>query len=80
MVMGPLEETPVFLVVNFFLKTFYLFTFGCVWAFSSCGKRGLLSSCSEGLLVEVASLGAEHGLPGRQHPVAAHVGSRVRAQ
>ena len=33
-----------------------------VWAFSSCGKRGLLFVVVHGLLVAVASLVAEHGL------------------
>ena len=34
----------------------------CVWAFSSCSKRGLLFSVVRGLLIAVASLVAEHGL------------------
>ena len=34
----------------------------CAWAFSSCGKRGLLFVAVCGLLIEVASLVAEHGL------------------
>ena len=33
-----------------------------VWAFSSCGERGLLFVVVRGLLVAVASLVAEHGL------------------
>ena len=32
------------------------------WAFSSCGKRGLLFVAVRGLLIAVASLVAEHGL------------------
>ena len=34
----------------------------CTWAFSSCGKRGLLFVAVRGLLIVVASLVAEHGL------------------
>ena len=34
----------------------------CVWAFSSCGERGLLFVVVRGLLIAVASLVAEHGL------------------
>ena len=34
----------------------------CVWAFSSCGERGLLFVAVHELLIVVASLGVEHGL------------------
>ena len=34
----------------------------CAWAFSSCGKRGLLFVAVFRLLISVASLGVEHGL------------------
>ena len=34
----------------------------CMWAFSSCGKRGLLFIAVHGLLTTVASLVAEHRL------------------
>ena len=34
----------------------------CTQAFSSCGERGLLFVAVRGLLIEVASLAAEHGL------------------
>ena len=34
----------------------------CTRAFSSCGERGLLFIAVRGLLIEVASLVAEHGL------------------
>ena len=34
----------------------------CVWAFPSCGEQGLLFVAVRGLLIEVASLVAEHGL------------------
>ena len=34
----------------------------CVWAFSSCGERGLLFIAVCGLLIGVASLVVEHGL------------------
>ena len=44
---------------------FVSFILGCVgsslWAFSSCGKRGLLLVAVRGLLIAVASLVAEHG-------------------
>ena len=33
-----------------------------VWAFSSCGERGLLFVAVHGLLIAVASLVAKHGL------------------
>ena len=53
-----------------FLKIFcfiYLFLAAlvlrcCAWAFSSCRERGLLFVAVHGLLIEVASLVAEHGL------------------
>ena len=34
----------------------------CTWAFSSCGKWGLLSLVVPGPLIAVLSLVAEHGL------------------
>ena len=34
----------------------------CMWAFSSCGKRGLLFVAVRGLPIAVASLVAEHRL------------------
>ena len=34
----------------------------CTWAFSRCGKQGLLFVAVHGLLIAVASLVAEHGL------------------
>ena len=34
----------------------------CMWAFSSCGERGLLFVAVRGLLNAVAFLVAEHGL------------------
>ena len=51
----------------FFNKFIYLFLAAlglpcCVWAFSSCGERGLLFVAVRGLLIVVASLVAEHGL------------------
>ena len=36
-----------------------------VWAFSSCGERGLLFVAVHGLLIVVASLVADHGLQAR---------------
>ena len=57
----------IFLKLNYFLKNFYLFlaVLGlrcCVWAFSSCGERGLLFVVVCGLLIVVASFVVEHGL------------------
>ena len=53
----------------FFFNFIYLFLFlavlglhCCAWAFSSCGKRGLLFVAVHGLLTEVASLVVAHGL------------------
>ena len=53
----------------FFYKFIYLFLFlaalglrCCAWAFSSCGKQGLLFIVACGLLIVVASLVVEHGL------------------
>ena len=37
----------------------------CVWAFSSCGERGLLFVAVHKLLIAVASLVAVHGLQAR---------------
>ena len=40
-------------------NTFFFFLFGlrcCVWAFSSCGERGLLFVAVHGLLIAVGSL------------------------
>ena len=57
----------VFLIINLFLLFIYLFMAVldlrcCVWAFSSCGERGLLFVAVRGLLIALASLVAEHGL------------------
>ena len=44
---------------------FFLVVLGlpcCLWAFSSCGERGLLFVAVHGLLIAVASCVAEHGL------------------
>ena len=58
-----------YFIFYFFIKLFYLFTFGCIGysllragAFSSCGEPGLLFVAVHGLLVAVASSAAEHGL------------------
>ena len=54
----------LFVFVNEFICLF-LAVLGlrcCTWAFSSCGKRGLLFIVVHGLLIAVASLAAEHGL------------------
>ena len=54
---------------SFFLFILYIYLFlaalglrCCARAFSSCGERGLLFIAVRGLLIEVASLVAEHGL------------------
>ena len=50
---------------NFFFFFFFLAALVlrcCVWAFSSCGERGLLFVMVLGLLPVVASLVAEHRL------------------
>ena len=47
------------LFVDFFS---FFFFFGCTGSFSSCGERGILFAAVHGLLIEVASLVAEHGL------------------
>ena len=49
----------------FFFFNLFLAVLGlrfCAWAFSSCGKRGLLFVAVRGLLIMVASLVAEHRL------------------
>ena len=49
-------------VLHFFLV--FLAALGlhcCVWAFSSCGERGLPFFAVHGLLIVVASPVAEHG-------------------
>ena len=67
------KPTCLFLSLFFFLKEhlfiylliYLLAVLGlrcCTWAFSSCGEQGLLFAEVHGLLIEVASLVAEHGL------------------
>ena len=56
-----------FIYVFIFSKFIYLFLAAlglrcCVWAFSSCGERGLLFVVVRGFLIAVASLVVEHGL------------------
>ena len=53
--------------LNKFIYLIYLFLAAlglrcCLWAFSSCGERGLLFVVVHGLLIAVASLVAERGL------------------
>ena len=60
---APPGKSPIFFF--FFLIYLFLAVLGlrcCVRAFSSCGVRGLLFIVVRGLLIEVASLVAEHGL------------------
>ena len=51
-------------------------------ALSNCSEQGLLSSCSGGLLIEVASLVVEHGLSliaaGRGRSLLPRVGFSLR--
>ena len=56
----PILRSQRFLVCFFFLAALRVRC--CVQAFSSCGKQGLLFVAVRGLLIEVASLIAEHGL------------------
>ena len=51
-----------FFLIYLFLFLAVLGLHCCAWAFSSCGKRGLLFIAVCGLLIAVASLVAEHGL------------------
>ena len=54
-----------FSVLYIYIYIFFLAVLGlrcCPWAFSSCGERGLLSSCSARASDWVASLAGEHGL------------------
>ena len=75
------------LIQEHFLKNIYLFLFlaalglrCCVLAFSSCGKWRLLFVVVCGLLVEVASLVAEHRLWAHRLQQLWFAGSRVQAQ
>ena len=49
----------------------------CMQAFSSCGERGLLFVSVHGLLIAVASLGAEHRLWGVWASVAVVLGLMI---
>ena len=52
---------------SYYLKNLFIYLFFIVLhlllcrLFSSCGTWGLLSSCSAGVLIAVASLVVEHG-------------------
>ena len=50
----------IYLFIYLFLAVLSLLC--CVWAFSSCGERGLLFFVVRGLLIAVAPLVAEHGV------------------
>ena len=50
----------IYFIFNLFLAPLGLHC--CMWAFSSCGERGLLFIQVHGLLIAVASLVLEHGL------------------
>ena len=56
------QQSEVIRLVVFFNFNFYLFTFGCTRAFSSCGEQGLVFTVVLGLLIMVASLVAEDRL------------------
>ena len=54
-----------FIIIIIYFIYLFLAVLGlcsCAWAFSSCGKWGLLFIAVHGLLIAVASLVAEHGL------------------
>ena len=62
-------KTCLLLFFNLFKNIYFIYLFlavlglcCCVWAFSSCGERGLLFVVVCGLLTAVASLVVEHGL------------------
>ena len=57
----PYSPPPQFPYQPFFFLLINLFLAHCAWAFSSCGKRGLLFAVRR-LLIVVASLVVEHGL------------------
>ena len=70
---------------TFFFGFIYLFLAElglccCVWAFSSCSKRGLLFAAVHGLLIAVASLVAYHGLQACKLQQLWLAGSRAQAQ
>ena len=80
----PLPPTrPVFLMIYYvYLFLIFLAALGlrcCVWAFSSCGKEGLLFVAVHRLLIVVASLVAEHGLQVHGLQQLQHTGSVVAA-
>ena len=65
--LGQLAKSQFTSLFIYLFKFIYLFLAAlglrcCTQAFSSCGERGLLFIAEGGLLIEVASLVAEHGL------------------
>ena len=58
--MSSLLCTGIFFLMYLFLAALCLHC--CMWAFSSCGERGLLFVVVRGLLIAVASLVVEHRL------------------
>ena len=59
-----IEVQLIYMTCSVLIIFFFLAALGlrcCVWAFSSCGERGLLFVAVHGLIA-VASLVAEHGL------------------
>ena len=59
------EGSLFFLFIYLFILLIYFWlrwVFVAVWAFSSCGERGLLFVAVRGLLIVVAFLAVEHGL------------------
>ena len=72
----------LFTFLGFFIFYLFLTALGlccCVWAFSSCGKWGLLFIAVRGLLTAVASLVAERGLQAHGLQQLWHAGSVVVA-
>ena len=60
-----LDQRHTLFFSNFYSFIYILAALGlrcCVWAFSSCRKRGLLFVAVHRLLIAMASLVAEHGL------------------
>ena len=68
-----------FFIFYFFIDFWLLGLRCCTWAFSTCGKWGLLFIAVYGLLIVVASLVAEHGLQARRLRQLQHAGSVVVA-
>ena len=71
-IQGKLYRDDQIFINVYFPPVFFFFGGGaalglhcCAWAFSSCGKQGLLFVEVHALLIAVASLAVEHGLQAR---------------